>query len=253
MTDPDQPDSAWIRRFHSSPEARRRVVCFPHAGGSASFWYSLSEALQPGVEVLAVQYPGRETRLWEDPERELAALADGAFEALLPWLGERPALLGHSMGAVVAFEVARRMEDKLSVTPSVLVASACRAPSGFPRENQIHRLDDDGLLAALAGLGAMDDRLRANREILSLILPAIRADLQAVETYRAADGAAVACPVVALVGDRDPEVSAEQARGWRAHTAAGFECRIVAGGHFYLSENPGTLALSIQDILANFA
>lgn len=251
MTDPDQPDSAWVRRFHSSPEAQRRVVCFAHAGGSASFWYPLSRALQPGVDVLAVQYPGRETRLWEDPVRELASLADGAFDALLPWLGERPALLGHSMGAVVAFEVARRMEDKLSVTPSVLVASACRAPSGFPRENQIHRLDDDGLLTALAGLGAMDDSLRANQEILSLILPSIRADLEAVETYRAADDAAVACPVVAVVGDQDPEVTTEQARGWQAHTAAGFECRTVAGGHFYMSGNLDTLALSIQDILAN--
>lgn len=109
MTSPN-PGNLWIRRYHPAPEAAERLVCFPHAGGSASFYLPVSTALSPAVDVLGVQYPGRQDRRHEPGVTSVADLADSITRALADW-GDRPlTFFGHSMGAVVAFEVARRME-----------------------------------------------------------------------------------------------------------------------------------------------
>lgn len=102
--------SSWIRCFHPKPAARYTLVCFPHAGGSASYYFDLSAALDADIEMLVVQYPGRENRLFEEPAASVAALADGVYQALRTRLPRRPAFFGHSMGGLIGFEVARRLE-----------------------------------------------------------------------------------------------------------------------------------------------
>ncbi|TDB95509.1 alpha/beta fold hydrolase [Actinomadura sp. 7K534] len=163
MTEPAAGNETWIRRFHPAPEAATRLVCFPHAGGSAPFYFPVSATLSPGVEVLTVQYPGRQDRRNEPPIGHIPALADAVFEALRPWLADRPALFGHSMGSVVAFEVARRMEEH-STPPRVLVASGRRAPSRY-RGESVHQRDDEGILAELRKLSGTDPRLLADEEL----------------------------------------------------------------------------------------
>jgi surfactin synthase thioesterase subunit len=235
---------AWIRRFHPAPDAKTRLVCLPHAGGSASFYHPVSAALSPEFEVLTVQYPGRQDRRTEEPFTEIGGLADGVFAALRPWLEDRRpnggdarvALFGHSMGAIVAFEVARRMERE-SISPSVLVASGRRAPSRH-RLEAVHQRDDEGIIAEIRRLSGTDPRLLDETEMLRAALPAIRADYRAVETYRGDPGATLGCPVTVFVGDDDPMVTIEEATAWRGHTTAGFDLQVFEGGHFYLTSQP---------------
>ncbi|WP_433335411.1 thioesterase II family protein [Spirillospora sp. CA-294931] len=237
MTESTVDGGTWIRRFHPAPEAVTRLVCFPHAGGSATFYFPVSAKLSPDVEVLTVQYPGRQDRRNEPPIADIPALADAVFDALRPWLGDRPALFGHSMGATVAFEVARRME-RHGTPPRVLVASGRRAPSCHRSEN-VHLRDDEGLLAELDKLSGTDARLLADEELRRMVLPAVRADYRAIETYRLpADTPRLSCPVTVIVGDDDPQVTLDEAAAWRGHTTGAFDLQIAPGGHFYLTDQP---------------
>ncbi|MFJ8017277.1 thioesterase II family protein [Streptomyces sp. NPDC096339] len=226
-------DDLWIRNFHPAPEAPTRLVCLPHAGGSASFYFPVSRALTPDIEVLAVQYPGRQDRRSEPVITEVGVLADHIVEQLVATGDDRPlALFGHSMGALVAFETARRLQAR-GTSPSALVVSGRRAPH-LQREAGIHKRSDDGLVAELKALSGTDADLLGDEEILRMILPAIRGDYQAVETYRMAPGPALTCPVLALVGDSDPRVDVEGVHGWAEHTDAEFALEVLPGGHFYL-------------------
>lgn len=233
MTSPN-PGNLWIRRYHPAPEAAERLVCFPHAGGSASFYLPVSTALSPAVDVLGVQYPGRQDRRHEPGVTSVADLADSITRALADW-GDRPlTFFGHSMGAVVAFEVARRMEGA-GGGPVRLFASGRRAPSRT-REENVHLRDDDGLVAELRALSGTDVQFLADEELLRMILPAIRSDYTAVETYRCDSRATVRCPVTVLTGNADPKTSLDEARAWAEHTTGGSELKVFPGGHFFLAD-----------------
>ncbi|MEU5401627.1 alpha/beta fold hydrolase [Streptomyces sp. NPDC005963] len=236
MTSISLDGDPWCSRFHSSPTAERRLVCFPHAGGSASFYFPLSAELRGPVDLLAVQYPGRQDRRGERGIEDLQIMADGAFEALRRWDDLPLTLFGHSMGALVAFEVARRFEAAGGRIDHLFV-SGRRAPS-VARPERAHLLDDEGIVAEVRAMSGTDARLLDDEELLRMVLPALRSDYRALETYRAAPGAAVACPVTALVGDRDPWTPLSEAGMWRDHTRGGFDLKVFGGGHFYLSSRP---------------
>lgn len=225
----------WIRQLHRAPDARIVLLCLPHAGGSASFYFPLSRALTPEIEVLAVQYPGRQDRRNEASVDEIPVLADRITDALRGWDRRRIALFGHSMGATVAFEVVRRLERDGPVGPSPvrLIASARRAPA-LCAGTSVHRHDDNGMVAELQRLSGTATALFADRELLGAFLPALRADYKAIETYACPPGAMIRCPVTAFVGKTDPLTSREQAAAWREHTGGGFDLRTFPGGHFYL-------------------
>ncbi|WP_128382305.1 thioesterase II family protein [Streptomyces cavernae] len=231
---PSPPDDLWIRSFRPAPEAAERLVCFPHAGGSASFYLPVAAALSPGVDVVAVQYPGRQDRRQEPGLTSVAELADRVAEALESRHDRPLTFFGHSMGAVVAFEVARRME-RAGTGPVRLFASGRRAPSRT-RDEKVHTLGDDRLVAELRALSGTDARFLEDEELLRMVLPAIRSDYTAVETYLAAPTDTVRCPVTVLVGDDDPKTSLDEARAWDGHTLGGSEMRVFPGGHFYLTE-----------------
>ncbi|MEU3466076.1 alpha/beta fold hydrolase [Streptomyces sp. NPDC006733] len=226
---------AWIRRYHPAPDSRVRLVALPHAGGSATYFHPLSAALGPEVEMLAVQYPGRQDRRHEAPVRDIGALADQVTEALLPWTDRPLALFGHSMGSTIAFEVARRLEDA-GAAPAALIASGRRAPRTDRREG-LHRLDDAAILAEVRLLGGTDEVMLRDEELLRLTLDVLRNDYRAVETYRCAPDAMLGCPVTVLVGDDDPRVTLDEARAWAGHTTGAFALHVFSGGHFYLAEH----------------
>ncbi|MGP3969021.1 thioesterase II family protein [Streptomyces sp. 6N223] len=232
-------DKVWLRTFAPAAGARIRLVCFPHAGGSASFYIPMSRSLAPGVEVLAVQYPGRQDRRNEPLVPEIGRLADRLAEVLRPLAASGPlAFFGHSMGAVVAFETARRMERDGGTGPVVLFASGRRAP-GIVREaeDRVHQGDDDAVIEEMRTLSGTEAAVFADDELLRMVLPAIRNDYQAIETYRAEPEARIGCRVVALIGDADPRTSVSDAKAWRVHTTDAFELHVFAGGHFFLSQH----------------
>jgi surfactin synthase thioesterase subunit len=240
--------SAWIRRFHPAPSATARLVCFPHAGGSASYFHPVSAALAPAVEVLAVQYPGRQDRHTEPPVDDLFVLADRLAEVLAPEAEGPVAFFGHSMGASLAFEVARRLEAR-GTRLAHLFVSGRRAPSA-PRDERIHELDDAGLLAEVGRQGGTAAQVLEDDELVRLVLPALRSDYKAAERYHYRPGPDVGCPVLALLGDSDPKVTEAEARQWASHTSGGFELKTYPGGHFYLNEHHAAVNRLIGDRLA---
>lgn len=228
------PDTAqgWIRRFHPAPDAPQLLVCFPHAGGSARYFAPVSRSLSPAAEVLAIQYPGRQDRRGEPNIDNLDDLARLIADVLLP-LADRPlTFFGHSMGATIAFEVARRLGDKHALLSGLFV-SARRAPSRH-RDEHSHRFGDEELLGAVRRLAGIRAELPGFERFVRRALPSIRSDYKAAETYRYTPGPDLTCAIFALIGDNDPMVTVEEARWWRRHTSGPFTLRVFPGGHFYL-------------------
>lgn len=223
-------------------------MCFPHAGGSANAYFAFSEALSPSVEVLAVQYPGRQDRRWEAPGRTVAELADAVADALAHRPGRPPALFGHSMGGAIAFEVARRLETR-GRAPVALFVSGRRAPSRHRETPAAGPPTDEEIVAELKRLGGTDAAVLADAALMRMLLPVVRADYRVAGSYRGEPGAAVGCPLTVLVGDRDPETTIEEARAWEAHTTGAFRMRICPGGHFFIESNRAQVIDVIADAL----
>jgi surfactin synthase thioesterase subunit len=242
-------DENWIRTVRRVPRAAVRLVCFPHAGGSAGYFFPLARLLGDDIEALAVQYPGRQDRRLEPPVTDLGRLADQAADILTGTIGGPFAFFGHSMGAVLAFEVTRRLERRGAPLPEVLFLSGRRAPSRV-REENVHRRDDAGVIAEMLRLGGTEASLLADPELIDMIMPPLRADYTAVETYRCEPvGAAVSRPIDVLVGDSDPRVSLDDAGAWAAHTTAACALRVFPGGHFYLGEQAAAVTAHLVDRL----
>ena len=236
--------NAWIRRYHPSDASAGRLVCFPHAGGSASYYHPLSERFSPAVDVIALQYPGRQDRRQEACIRNIQILADKITEQLLR-LSDKPTLFfGHSMGATLAFEVAWRLEEKGRNAPLRVIVSGRSAP-GIVRSERVHQLDDAGILAEIRHLNGTESALLEDEEILRMSLPSIRGDYQAIETYSYTAGRILGCPITMFTGDSDPRTTIEEADAWRYYTKGSFRIRVFPGGHFYLSVNTASVVAEI--------
>lgn len=190
---------------------RLRLACFPHAGGSASFFRSWSERLPPDIDLLALQYPGREDRFNEAPATRLEDLADGAALALRDFADAPLALFGHSLGAALAYETALRLESAGAPLRHLFV-SAHPAPHR-QRGGALHRGDEAALLEDVRRQGGASELLE-DADLRALFLPILRADYQAIETYRRAQPIALACALDVLLGEHDEEVSAAEAQAW---------------------------------------
>jgi pyochelin biosynthesis protein PchC len=240
--------SLWLRSYHGTHVAPTRLVCLPHAGGSASYYFPVSRALAPHVEVLSVQYPGRQDRRAERGIGSLQELAADVY-AQLRHADERPlALFGHSMGASVAFEVARLMEAD-GTAPAHLFVSGRRAPSAH-RDERIHLQGDAALIAEMRRLDGTAGGLLDDPDVLRMFLGVIRDDYRAAETYRYRPGPPLGCPVTVLIGDRDPKVDLTEASAWSEHTTGRFAMHVHDGGHFYLNTHQAAVLDTIRQSLA---
>jgi surfactin synthase thioesterase subunit len=233
MTVSTAQTSAWIRRFHPAPAARTQLVCFPHAGGSASYFHPVSKALSPAVDVLAVQYPGRQDRRHEPMIDSVPALASAALAELRPWLDRPTAMFGHSMGAVVAFEIARQLEAE-GMEVVGLFLSGRRAPI-HRRQPTVHLLDDAGIVAELRTMEGTFGGMLDDPEVIRMIMPSVRNDYRAIETYVYVSGPSLRCPIQVFTGDNDPYGTVDEARDWAGHTDGAFSMKVYPGGHFYLN------------------
>ncbi len=233
-------DSVWFRNYWQRPAATLQIFVFPHGGGAASFYRPLAKQLPADIEPLIVQYPGREDRLDERCLDDMASLADLITDALVSTVNRRFVMFGHSMGASVAFEVAYRLHQQSGLTPARLIVSGQPGPR-FQSPGDKH-LDDDALWAELSRLSGTDLELIASAQLRSLVLPQLRADYRLIESYRPPVRRKLPCPVTAWIGDADPDVEIEKARGWREATAASFDINVFPGDHFYFRDREPQVA-----------
>ncbi|MGB2572476.1 thioesterase II family protein [Micromonospora citrea] len=247
MTDSD--NGLWVRRFHPAPAGAPRLVCLPHAGGSASFYFPVSRALSPAVEVLAIQYPGRQDRRLEPCVDSIGELARQVYGVLRPWRDQPLAIFGHSMGATLGFEVARLIEADGGAPVAHLFPSGRRAPS-CARHETVHLLDDEGLLADVRKLSGTNQAVLGDPEMLRAALPAIRNDYRAAETYAYTPGPKLSCPVTVFTGDDDPKSSIDEAKAWERHSTGPFDLQVFPGGHFFLAQHQPAILRTISAALA---
>ncbi|MDX3641532.1 thioesterase II family protein [Streptomyces sp. MB09-02B] len=228
---------SWLRRYRPAPEGAVRLLCLSHAGGSASAYHPMALALAPAADVLAAQYPGRQDRFAEPPSEDLRELAGRIVEAVTGDDDRPLALFGHSMGAVVAYEVALALQAA-GRPPVRLFVSGRRAPSTHRAGPALHLGSDAELLRAVRRLGGTDGRVFDDEELVQLVLPALRGDYKALETYEPRPDGRLTCPVTVLTGDADPVTPVADARAWSGHTEGPTELCVFPGGHFYLNERP---------------
>jgi medium-chain acyl-[acyl-carrier-protein] hydrolase len=238
--------AAWVSTPDPRPDARLRLFCFPYAGAGASVFHSWPALVPASVEVCLIQLPGREGRLLEPACSELPVLVDRLGFAVRPWLDRPFAFFGHSMGALIAFELARALRKGTASEPTHLFLSAHCAPHLRSRGPLLHRLTDSELLLRLRQLNGTPDEVLANVELMRLLLPTLRADCLLCETYEHSPGEPLACGVTALGGREDPAVAEAELEAWRRHTRGPFELQMLPGDHFYLhSARPRLLRLIV--------
>lgn len=245
-------NNPWLRISHPRPQARLRLFCLPYAGGAASIYRTWPQHLPADIELCAIQLPGRENRIRERPFTNAIELVQALLPALLPALDKPFALFGHSMGSLIAYELAQQLRSQ-GRTPTHLLVSGRRAPVLPDPETLLHTLPSD--TAFLNELQRRYNNLPAvifeDIELRELFVPLLRADFTLVETYQYAEQPALSCPLVALGGADDPRASPVELQAWQALTQASFTLRMFQGDHFYFNQQPLPLLQTLAQILSD--
>lgn len=226
---------SWIvRRPRPDALIRLRLFCLPYAGGTAHVYRRWPAAFPEEIEVCAIQLPGRHDRFREPPFRRFQPLVEALTDAITPLLDVPFAIIGHSLGGTLAFELARHLQRRNRPLPEVLILAGCRPPHLPPSLPSIAHLSDSAFLRMVRDIGGLPEEVVCNTELVKLLLPMLRADFEVLESYRFVQDTALKCPLVALGGIKDSDVSEAELRGWRLHTCSQFQLIMYPGGHFFL-------------------
>lgn len=237
---PQTPASAWLAKPKTNTGAPLRLFCFPYAGGGASIYRNWSMPL-PIVELLPVQLPGRETRIKEAPYTNARSLVRAMGQALLPHFDRPFCFFGHSMGALLAFELAREIRREYALSPRHIFVSGRRAPA-LPRQNKmIHNLPQKDIIEKLRELNGTLPPALEHLELVQLLLPMLKADFAICETYEYKSEEPLNCGISAFGGLDDTYVRREHMEGWGEQTTGEFKLRMLPGTHFFLHESQEVL------------
>jgi medium-chain acyl-[acyl-carrier-protein] hydrolase len=244
-------NSPWILKRSQPDPSLVRLVCLPHAGGGAASYVGWSLRLAPQIEVLAVQLPGREARLSEPPIADMHELVDALTAALAPHCRTPFALFGHSMGAHVAFELVRTCRRRDLPLPTCLIVSGARAPHLPHLRPALGQLPDSQFLRSIEQrYGTRFEPDMA--DLIDLLLPTLRADIQVVENHIHLDEPPLAIPIVAFAGADDRSVPLSDARQWGRHTCHAFEFKVFPGGHFFPATLGDQFLSSLSRVLTRY-
>ncbi len=227
-----------------------RLFCFPFAGGGATAYRNWQQSSPSWLDICPVQLPGRESRFREEPFTELDSLVSLTTEALLPMLRVPFAFFGHSMGALIAYELTIRLAQERLGMPVKLFASAARAPHLDSTTPPRHLLPDNEFMDAVCEFDGIPSEVLANGELLDIVLATLRADFRLCETYQFRGSGRLGCPIRAFAGSSDRSPTLEEVRPWRDLTDVDFDMTIFPGGHFFLREHGRELLQAVAAELA---
>lgn len=240
----------WLLRLRPNPSARVRLFCFPHAGGGAASFRSWPDLIPASVDVCAVQLPGREGRFLEPLVSQLQTVVEAIEESIYPYQVSMPfAFFGHSMGALLAFEVAHVLIERHHVQPLHLFVSARLAPQEVDLQPPLFCLPEPQLLEELSRWGDIPEPVLQDRELLGRLLPMVRADLKLNETYSYKLREPLACDISAFGGTHDLRVREGDLAKWSLQTAGAFYLRMFSGGHFFTQSSRNELLQEIRRTL----
>lgn len=241
------PVNEWLCYFKQNPKASLRLFCFPYAGANATVYRTWAEKLPDNVEVVAIQLPGRGKRRDEQPLSNLSKLVELLGSALAGSLKKPFAFFGHSMGALVAFELARLLRREGRALPLHMFVSSRSAPQLNSCHRPLHNLPTSELMQELHQLDGTPREVLEHPELMEMMLPILRADFSICDTYEYSEAAPLACPISAFGGFEDLDVPRQNLEAWREQTSSSFTLRMLRGNHFFLHTNE-TLLLNLLAI-----
>lgn len=242
----------WLVTPRPNPRASVRMFCLPYAGGGASIFRQWPEALSENIELVALQLPGREERFSEPCFDRLDPMVDACMKAIIPALDKPCVLFGHSMGARIAYEIAKRL-PQYEKEPLGLIVSGARAPH-IPSTNPVYHLADELLIEEIRKKNGTPDEILQDRELMQLLLPRLRADYTLADTAPLASGdVKLKHNIVALGGLSDPDVETEKLSGWAGYTTADFTMHLFAGDHFFIHSAQRLVLPFINFVLASLS
>jgi medium-chain acyl-[acyl-carrier-protein] hydrolase len=239
----------WLPSMQPGARSHGRLFCFPYAGGGASVYRAWGPTLAPGVEVCAVQPPGRGSRLNEPACDNVDVMVERLIDALGPYLDVPFACFGHSMGAIVSFELARALRRAALPQPMALFISGRRAPRCPDPEPPVHDLPEAEFVKEVRALNGTPEELLLDPELMTLVLPTLRADFTLCETYVYRAGRPLACPIHVFGGEADPNVGRDVLEPWREETTAGCDVRMFEGDHFFIHSAQAQVLQALTDDL----
>lgn len=241
----------WANRKGGGVKAEATLVCIPHAGGGVSAYRRWAEALGPRIVVKPVQLRGRESRFREPPLTELRDVVADLYDLVLADTAQPFALFGHSMGALLAFELAHMLREKSGRTPLHLFVSSCRAPELRQVTNPFSDLPQAEFVAELnRRYGGIPAAILADQDYMAAVLPALRADFGIIERYQLEPRPPLACPLTVFGGRHDEVISQAAMTGWRRHTTGLFNLEMLGGDHLYLQAQQIAMAKLISSALS---
>lgn len=237
-----------LRTYKRIPSARMRLFCFPYGGTSPSVFRGWPDSFADDVELAGILYPGRESRMAEPLVPDIKQIAESLLPNILLQLDKPFAFFGHSMGALVSYELARLLKVKYDRAPQHLFISGSSAPH-IPDLDRIHELPEDEFLDELVRMNGMPQEVLDNQELLEYALPIIRSDFTACANYRSTHDAVISCPITAYGGDKDSHVPIENLVAWGQYTGTEFEYKIFTGDHFFLHDHEDQILPAIKKIM----
>lgn len=242
----------WLPYTKADASGQVRLFCLPYAGGAASIFRSWSAILGPDIEVYPIELPGRGTRFREKAVSDLLPLAQAVCKGILPHLDRPFFFFGHSMGALLGFEVLRHLRTAMGREPLVFFAAG-RNGAHIPEAKISYDLPDPQLMQRLQELNGTPQGLMEHPEFKALMMPTLRADFAISETYLYTEGPPLGCPIVALGGVSDPETTVEGLDAWRQHTKSFFKLRLFPGEHFFLNTARELMLQTMKEEMMAFA
>lgn len=229
-------DNPWLPTSADPEDPRMRLFCFPYAGGGTAIYHRWQRYLEDVALVLPIKLPGREARIKEPAYECVQRLVGDLLPQLETQLQTPFAMFGHSMGALIAFELAKLLKQNMSREPSCLFVSACRPPHS-DLSSDLHTLSDDEMIRGmLRDFGEQQNTSEDEMALMRIMAPTLRADMKLIANYQPTTEYPLSCPIVAIGGTNDPEVRLADISGWQRHTDGEFKTRNFVGGHFFMRE-----------------